>query len=76
MIREIVENLNEGDSSTVKKMIKLLKKKGQIEIIIGDTDTWAVIDDIEDGFGLGMDQFDNDVEIDLDGGSYSVVENV
>ena len=72
MLKQILENLNEGDSSTVKKMIKLLKKKGQIEIVIGDTDTWAVIDDIEDGIGYGINQFDDDFEIDLDKDNYTV----
>ena len=75
MLKQIVENLNEGDSSTVKKMIKLLKKKGQIEIVMGDTDTWATIDDIDDGVGYGIDQFDDDIEIDLDKDNYTVENN-
>ena len=75
MLKEILENINEGDSSTVKKMKKLLKKNGQINIVMGDTDTWASIDSIDDGFGYGMDQFDKDIEIDLDGGNYSVTKD-
>ncbi len=75
MLKEILKNINEGDSSTVKKMKKLLKKNGQINIIMGDTDTWASIDDIDDGVGFGMDQFDNDIEIDLEDGIYTVTDD-
>jgi len=74
MLREIVEQLIiEGDSKIVKKLKTMLQKNGHIEITYGGTDTWASIDTIEDGYGYGLDQFDKDIEIDLDNDDYLLV---
>ena len=58
MLREIVEGYIKP-----KDFIKKLDKDGSVEVIIGATDTWAMIDWVDDGVAHGIDQFDNDVEI-------------
>ena len=58
--------------SQLKDVKAIFKKKGQVDII-NDKDLWITIDDIEGDIGLGMDQFENDVEINLKKDSYDLV---
>ncbi len=67
------EYTNESKNS-MKTAEKILKKYGEVHITITSTDTWANIDDIIDGIGYGIDQFDNDIEIDLSKDKYQIVE--
>ncbi len=60
--KDIIEAKNSKDA--IRNLEKILKKDGQIEII-DDRKLWVLIDDIVDGIGYGLDQFDNDIEIDL-----------
>ena len=59
MFKEIFEG------ASIKDLKKAMKKDGQVMVITGSTDLMVVIDDIEGKYAYGMDQFDNDVEIDL-----------
>ncbi len=59
--------------NSIKNLEKMLKKDGQIEII-DDRKLWVIIDDIVDGIGYGLDQFDNDVEIDFSKDTYRLVD--
>jgi len=58
--------------SQLKDVKAIFKKKGQVDII-NDKDLWITIDDIEGDIGLGMDQFENDVEINLKKDNYDLV---
>ena len=60
--------------SIIKKAEKLIKKNGYV-LLKGDKDIEIYIDEITDGWAFGMDRFDNDVEIDLNGkDKYTVLE--
>ena len=61
--------------SSLKDALKELKKNGEVHITMGKTDTWANIDDIQDGIGYGIDQFDKDIEIDFKKDSFQIVED-
>ena len=65
MFKELFTGLNEAKGSSIKDLQKVIKKQGQVMVITGGTDIMVVIDSIEDGYAYGLDQFDNDVEIDL-----------
>ena len=67
--------ITESKTDSLKDAEKELKKKGEVHIILRSTDTWANIDDIQDGIGYGIDQFDNDIEINLVKDKYQIVEN-
>jgi len=69
MFKELFEG-----KSTLKDAMKVYKKKGEVNIIMGSTDTWGNISDIEDGIGYGINQFDDDFEIDLKKDSFEIVE--
>lgn len=74
MLKQIVESMDRKSKTSIRTLKKILKDKGQIEIIMGATDTWAMIDDIDGDYGYGMDQFDKDIEINLKTGDYKVTK--
>ena len=61
--------------SDLKDALKEIKKNGEVHIIMGDTDIWGNISDIENGIGYGLDQFDNDFEINLKKDRFEIVES-
>jgi hypothetical protein len=50
---------------TVKELKKILKKEGQVDVILLGTDIWVAVDEIDGDMAYGIDQFDKDVEINL-----------
>ena len=61
MIREA---MNEAKYLTQKDLEKRLKK-GDVPIILFGDDIWVNIDSVKDDIAYGIDQFDDDREIDL-----------
>ena len=58
------KDLIEVSKVKIKDLQKIIKKDGQVMIITQD-DIVVAIDDIDGDMGYGLDQFDNDVEINL-----------
>lgn len=48
-----------------KELAKLVKQNGDVPVIILGQDIWVNIEQVEDGYAYGIDQFDDDREIDL-----------
>ena len=67
MFRELFEK-----QKSIKELKKLLKRDGYIAIIMGETDTWGSIGEIDGDIGYGIDQYDDDFEINLKTGDYTL----
>ncbi len=67
------EFLKESSNTSIKELKKRLKKDGYVMIINSD-DIVISVDEIDGDTAYGMDQWDNDVEIDLKKDKYSIDE--
>ena len=66
MIREAIQEITEKiDYLSQKDLEKRLKKYGDVPVIAEEQDVWINIERVEDGIAYGIDQFDDDREIDL-----------
>ncbi|MCD6435382.1 MAG: hypothetical protein J7L15_03260 [Clostridiales bacterium] len=63
--RELFETKKAKKELTAKELQKLIKKNGDTPVIILGQDIWVNIETVEDGYAYGIDQFDDDREIDL-----------
>ena len=59
------KELFEKQKTISAKELTNLVKKGDVPVIIQGQDIWVNIDSVEDGIAYGIDQFDDDREIDL-----------
>jgi len=73
MFKELFIETAKG--SSIKDLQKVIKKDGQVMVITGSKDLMVVIDSIEDGTAYGLDQFDKDVEIDLNKEKVTISED-